>query len=83
MATRNSSGNRSNGPSNGVDKVTQRKLTAALVWLIICIVIILALMLALGSLYVDLKTAQGTNTRIEKRLDYIRHDFDVYCRKEN
>jgi ABC-type cobalt transport system substrate-binding protein len=65
-----------------VDKVTQRKLTGALVWLVICMVIILALVLITGSLYMDLKTAQGANRRIEKRIDAIRSDYEVYCRKE-
>ena len=66
-----------------VDKVTQRKLTGALVWLIVCVVLILALMLTIGSLYIDLKTAQGTNMRIEKRIERIRMDYDIYCRKED
>lgn len=66
-----------------VVKATQRKLTGALVWLIICLVIILALMLSVGSLYTDLKIAQGANRQIEKRINNIRRDYEFYCRKED
>ena len=82
MATGNNSSNRSNAPAHVVDKVTQRKLTGALVWLIICMVIILALVLVTGSLYMDLKTAQGANKRIERRIEAIRSDYEVYCKKD-
>lgn len=66
-----------------VAKATQRKLTGALVWLIICLVIILALMLSVGSLYTDLKIAQGANKQIEKRIDRIKENYSIYCRKED
>jgi hypothetical protein len=45
-------------------------------------VIILALVLVTGSLYMDLKTAEGTNRRIEKRIESIRSDYEIYCKKD-
>ena len=82
MATRSSSGGSSNGTANVVDKVTQRKLTGAMVWLNLAMIVILCLVLALGSLYLDLKTAQGTNTIIEKKIEKLRYQYHVNCVKE-
>ena len=82
MATRNSSSNRGSGPSNVVDKVTQRKLVGAMVWLNIAMIVILCLVLAIGSLYLDLKTSQGMNKAVEKKMQKLRYQYEIYCRKE-
>jgi hypothetical protein len=65
-----------------VDKVTQRKLTGAMVWLNLAMIVILCLVLALGSLYLDLKTAQGTNKKIEKKVEKLRYQYEIHCVKE-
>lgn len=65
-----------------VDKVTQRKLVGAMVWLNLAMIVILCLVLAIGSLYLDLKTAQGTNKVIEKKIEKLRYQYQVYCVKE-
>ena len=65
-----------------VDKTTQRKLTGAMVWLNLAMIVILCLVLAIGSLYLDLKTAQGTNKVIEKKIEKLRYQYQVYCVKE-
>lgn len=78
----------SNGSRNGkrppyvVDKVTQRKLTGAMVWLNLAMIVILCLVLAVGSLYLDLKTSQGVNKRMEKKVEKLRYQYETYCRKE-
>ena len=82
MATRGFSGGGSNGTSHVVDKTTQRKLTGAMVWLNLAMIVILCLVLALGSLYLDLKTAQGMNKRIENRIEKLRYQYEVHCAKE-
>lgn len=65
-----------------VDKVTQRKLVGAMVWLNLAMIVILCLVLALGSLYLDLKTAQGMNKRIENRIEKLRYQYEIHCVKE-
>lgn len=66
-----------------VAKATQRKLTGAMVWLNITLAVILTLVLMLGSLYIDFKTADTANKKIEKRIEKIKQDYDLYCRKED
>lgn len=82
MATRGNGGRSGNGSPLVVDKVTQRKLVGAMVWLNLAMIVILCLVLALGSLYLDLKTAQGMNKRIEKRIEKLRYQYEVHCAKE-
>ena len=66
-----------------VDKVTQRRLTGAMVWLNIAMVVILCLVLALGSLYLDLKTAEGANKVMNKKISSLKYQYEIYCRKED
>ena len=82
MATRGFSGSSGNGTTHVVDKVTQRKLVGAMVWLNIAMIVILCLVLALGSLYLDLKTSQGMNKAVEKKMQKLRYQYEIYCRKE-
>ena len=83
MASRGFSSSNSNGTTHVVDKVTQRKLTGAMVWLNIAMVVILCLVLALGSLYLDLKTAEGTNKVMNKKISSLKYQYEIYCRKED
>lgn len=82
MATRGYGGRGGNGSPLVVDKVTQRKLVGAMVWLNIAMIVILCLVLAIGSLYLDLKTAQGVNKRIERKIEKLRYQYEVHCVKE-
>ena len=82
MATRGYGSSNSNGSSYVVDKVTQRKYVGAMVWLNIAMIVILCLVLALGSLYLDLKTAQGTNKAVERKIEKLRYQYEINCRKD-
>ena len=82
MATRGFGSGNGGRTAHVVDKVTQRKLTGAMVWLNIAMIVILCLVLAVGSLYFELKTAQGTNKKIERKIDKLRHQYEINCLKE-
>ena len=82
MATRGFGSGNGSRSTHVVDKVTQRKLTGAMVWLNIAMIVILCLVLAVGSLYFELKTAQGTNKKIERKIDKLRHQYEMNCLKE-
>ena len=83
MATRGNGSRSGDRPPHVVDKVTQRKLTGAMVWLNVCVVVILCLVLTVGSLYMDLKTAEGANKVMNKKISSLKHQYEIYCRKEN
>jgi len=53
-----------------------------MVWLNLAMIVILCLVLAIGSLYLDLKTAQGTNKMIEKKIEKLRYQYQINCVKE-
>ena len=82
MATRGNGSRSGDRPPHVVDKVTQRKLTGAMVWLNLAMIAILCLVLAVGSLYLDLKTAQGANKKIERKIEKLRYQYENYCKKE-
>ena len=82
MATRGNGSRSGDRPPHVVDKVTQRKLVGAMVWLNLAMIVILCLVLAVGSLYLDLKTAQGANKKIERKIEKLRHQYEVNCVKE-
>mgnify|MGYP007046700387 FL=1 len=54
-----------------------------MVWLNMAMVVILCLVLALGSLYLDLKTAEGANKVMNKKISSLKHQYEIYCRKED
>jgi uncharacterized membrane-anchored protein YhcB (DUF1043 family) len=53
-----------------------------MVWLNLAMIAILCLVLAVGSLYLDLKTAQGANKKIERKIEKLRYQYENYCKKE-
>ena len=56
--------------------------TAVLVGLIVAMVVIVGFITVTGFLFADLRSAQGANQKIEKRVEELKRQYEVDCRRE-
>ena len=49
----------------------------------ICLVVIIGFIMISGFLYADLVAAQGANKKIEVRVNELKRQYEVDCRKED
>lgn len=56
--------------------------TALAVGVVICLVVIIGFITISGFLYADLMAAQGANKKIEKRVNELKRQYEVDCRKD-
>ena len=61
----------------------QGESTALAMGVLICLVVIIGFITISGFLYADLMSAQGANKKIEKRVDELKRQYEVDCRKED
>lgn len=57
--------------------------TAVAVGLVICLAVIAGFITITGFLYADLRAAQGANKKIDARVNELRRQYEVDCRKED
>ena len=57
--------------------------TATAVGLIICFVVIIGFITISGFLYADLRAAQGANKKVESRVNELKRQYEVDCRKQD
>lgn len=57
--------------------------TVLAVGLIVCLILIAGFITVLGFLFADLRAAQGANKRIERRMNELKYQYEVVCRKED
>lgn len=57
--------------------------TALAVGVLICLVAIIGFIMISGFLYADLMAAQGANKKIEVRVNELRRQYEVDCRKKD
>lgn len=52
------------------------------VGLVICMLCLVGFITLTGFLYADLRAAQGANKKVESRVNELRRQYEVDCRKE-
>ena len=57
--------------------------TALALGVLICLVVIIGFIMISGFLYADLMAAQGANKKIEVRVNELKRQYEVDCRKED
>ena len=57
--------------------------TALAVGVVICLVVIAGFITITGFLYADLMAAQGANKKIEVRVNELKRQYEVDCRKKD
>ena len=57
--------------------------TALALGVLACLVVIIGFIMISGFLYADLMAAQGANKKIEVRVNELRRQYEVDCRKED
>ncbi len=57
--------------------------TAVAVGLVICLAVIAGFITITGFLYADLRAAQGANKKIDARVNELKRQYEVDCRKED
>ena len=82
MGGRTPSHNNLHSPLVMVDKATQRGFTAAMVGLIVSWIVILSLVIVLGFMFTELKIAMGMNQLKDKRINSLKHQYEIICRKD-
>ena len=53
------------------------------VGLIVCLVVIVGFITITGFLYADLRAAQGANKKVESRVNELKRQYEVDCRKKD
>jgi len=53
------------------------------VGLAVCLVLIAGFITIFGFLFADLRAAQGANKRMERRVNELKHQYEVMCKKED
>ena len=61
----------------------QGESTALAVGVIVCLVVIVGFITISGFLYADLMAARGANKKVEKRVDELKRQYEVDCRKKD
>lgn len=51
--------------------------------LVICFVVIIGFITISGFLYADLRAAQGANKKVESRVNELKRQYEVDCRKQD
>jgi len=57
--------------------------TALALGVLICLVVIIGFIMISGFLYADLMAAQGANKKIEVRVNELKRQYEVDCRKKD
>lgn len=57
--------------------------TALALGVLVCLVAIIGFIMISGFLYADLMAAQGANKKIDARVNELRRQYEVDCRKED
>ena len=57
--------------------------TALAVGLIVCLAVIVGFITLSGFLYADLRAAQGANKKVETRVNELKRQYEVDCRRED
>lgn len=57
--------------------------TAVTVGLVICLVLIVGFITITGFLYADLQAARGANKKVEVRVNELKRQYEVDCRKRD
>jgi len=57
--------------------------TAVAVGLVICLAVIAGFITITGFLYADLRAAQGANKKIDARVNELKRQYEVDCRRED
>jgi hypothetical protein len=57
--------------------------TAVAVGLVICLAVIAGFITITGFLYADLMAAQGANKKVETRVNELKRQYEVDCRKQD
>ena len=82
MGSRTPGNNNLYSPIVVVDKAAQRGLTAAMVGLIVSWIVILSLVIVLGFMFTELKISMGMNQLKDKRINSLKHQYEIICRKD-
>ena len=61
----------------------QGESAALALGVVICLVVIIGFITITGFLYADLMAAQGANKQVEKRVEALKRQYEVDCRKED
>lgn len=62
---------------------TQGEPVASTVGLIICLVVIVGFIMITGFLYADLQAERGAGKKVEARVNELKRQYEVDCRKED
>ena len=57
--------------------------TALALGVLICLVVIIGFIMISGFLYADLMAAQGANKKIDARVNELKRQYEVDCRKKD
>lgn len=56
---------------------------AVAVGLVICMIFLAGFITLTGFLYADLRAAQGANKKVERRVNELKKQYEVDCRKKD
>lgn len=61
----------------------QGESTALALGVVICLVVIIGFITISGFLYADMMAARGANKKIETRVNELKRQYEVDCRKQD
>ena len=70
-------------PSDVGYSTAQGESIVVAVGLVICMLLLVGFITLTGFLYADLRAAQGANKKVERRVNELKHQYEVDCRKKD